>query len=906
MEAEPSLQAAPEAPEIEREELRQSEAADRQAHVAYYEQRLREQQEHSAAEQRRVRDVARQRALETEQRIALVAAEQQRTLDAEQRRYEAILAEERRRLNDALWELSVLGASRGVRAIKLLRAAHAVLQRDGPRALAKQATLWMRGKRSLSLPDNAAVQPIPMAVLAPTLATPGRKAVMYISLQSDNAMRYRCEHHAEALGYMGCTSDMGIYGRVSLGDVANHYACFVLHRIPYAPDVASFIADVQRQGKSVFFDTDDWIFDTEVARYVPSYNEMDGNRQTLFRWDLTRIQQTMRACDGVIVSTESLRALALKHHSNVLVVPNAVSRAMIQGGNAALEQTSSARRLARHDTVTIGYFSGTPTHNGDFPEAADAILWALEQYPEAVLKVVGLLKLDKRFERFGPRVVRIDLQPWQELPQIYTTIDINIAPLERENPFTDAKSCVKYLEAALCEVPTIASARTDFRRVIVHCENGLLVDTQDEWKAALRQLIESPQLRREMGLRAAQRVRAEETTLARSATVQPTLRTLAIASDPDVDTQPLIVNWVLDAHSGEQEGGYHTIFRLANYLGRQGHVVRVYLLPVGHLADMSHDEIQAYVSEHFGPLSVELYIGHERIAPADVTIATSWTTANVVERHRDSLHKAYLIQDFGPASYNPGDPTYVEAQKTFDLPLRHICIGASLGYRIEELSARKSEIIDVAIDQTIFQMRRVPEDRKGPIQVLFFVRKGMKRQEYELGIEALNRVKAQRPDVDILLVGSPEAELCHLPFPGPNLGELRQSELTDVLNRVHVLLSFSPSETSWVAFAGMACGAAVVEADMESVGGIVSSDESWVRAQPDVESLAAAVVRLVDDDGLRCQVAKNGTQFMSQRTWEHTGRQLEDVLVAGCWPRERRQVVTSQQPMREDTPSLSQ
>jgi glycosyltransferase involved in cell wall biosynthesis len=887
MEAEPSLQAAPEAPEIEREELRQREAADRQAHVAYYEQRLKEQQEAAAAAQRRAHEAARQRALETEQRITQVAAEQQRTLEAEQRRYEAILAEERRRLNDALWELSWVETSRGVRAIKMLRAAHARLRGEGPLALAKRITLRMLGNRGLSLPDSATVQPEPTVVPAPTRAAPGRKAVMFISLQPDNAMRYRCEHHAEALGYVGCTSDVGVYGHVSLGDVASRYACFVLHRIPYGPDVASFIASVRRQGKSVFFDTDDWIFDADVARHVPAYQEMDSHTQALYRRDLTRIQQTMRACDGVIVTTESLRTLALRHNSNVLVVPNAVSQLMIQGATAALEHTSSARRLARHDTVTIGYVSGTPTHSGDFLEAADAILWALEQYPEVVFTVVGLLNLDERFERFGPRVVRMALQPWQELPQIYTTIDINIAPLERENPFTDAKSCVKYLEAALCEVPTIASPRTDFRRVIVHSENGLLVETPDEWKAALRQLIESPQLRHEMGLSAAQRVRAEETTLARSATVQPTLRALAIALDPDAYTQPLTVNWLLDAHSDEPEGGYHTIFRLANYLGRQKHVVRVYLLPVDHLADMSHDEIQAHVSKHFGPLAVELNIGHERIAPADVTIATSWTTANVVEQHRDSLHKVYLIQDFEPGFYDPEDPRYVEAQKTYDLPLRHICIGSTLGCRIEELSARKSEIIDVAIDQAIFQMKRMPEDRKNPIQVLFFVQQDMKQQEYALGIEALKRVKAQRPDVDILLVGSPDAELDSLPFVESNVGVLRESELADVLNRVHILLSVSRSNTSRLAYAGMACGVAVVEADVESVRGIVSSDASWVRAHPNVESLAAAVVRFVDDDGLRHQVARKGARFMSQHTLEYAFKQFEEVLVAGCWPSER-------------------
>ncbi|MGH2485494.1 MAG: glycosyltransferase family protein, partial [Ktedonobacterales bacterium] len=177
--------------------------------------------------------------------------------------------------------------------------------------------------------------------------------------------------------------------------------------------------------------------------------------------------------------------------------------------------------------VTFGYFSGTKTHDRDFLEAADAVLWALERYPHARLQIVGHLTLDSRFDRYAERVARVSFQPWQQLPHLYAAVDINLAPLERDNPFTEAKSCVKFLEAALCKVPTIASPRNDFRRVIAPAVTGLLADSPAEWQAGLARLIEAPEERRRMGARACDDVRATQTTLTRAAATRDELRSLA-------------------------------------------------------------------------------------------------------------------------------------------------------------------------------------------------------------------------------------------------------------------------------------------------------------------------------------------------------------------------------------------
>jgi glycosyltransferase involved in cell wall biosynthesis len=125
----------------------------------------------------------------------------------------------------------------------------------------------------------------------------------------------------------------------------------------------------------------------------------------------------------------------------------------------------------------------------------------------------GFLELDSRFDRFGDRVERVPWQPWQFLPDLQARSDVNLAPLA-PTPFNECKSCVKYLEAALVEVPTIASPRSEFVRVIQPGQNGLLADSGDAWREALGHLVEDARIRVEIGRTARADVLERHTTRA--------------------------------------------------------------------------------------------------------------------------------------------------------------------------------------------------------------------------------------------------------------------------------------------------------------------------------------------------------------------------------------------------------
>ena len=92
--------------------------------------------------------------------------------------------------------------------------------------------------------------------------------------------------------------------------------------------------------------------------------------------------------------------------------------------------------------------------------------------------------------------------PVDDLSSELVRFDINLAPLEVGNPFCEAKSELKYFEAALVGVPTVASPTVPFAEAIKHEITGFLASSPEEWYESLKRLVNDPELRRQMGTEA--------------------------------------------------------------------------------------------------------------------------------------------------------------------------------------------------------------------------------------------------------------------------------------------------------------------------------------------------------------------------------------------------------------------
>jgi glycosyltransferase involved in cell wall biosynthesis len=79
--------------------------------------------------------------------------------------------------------------------------------------------------------------------------------------------------------------------------------------------------------------------------------------------------------------------------------------------------------------------------------------------------------------------------------------DIWVAPYRRTD-YNEAKVATKALEAAFLGIPIVASDTAPYREFIRNGVNGFLVPPNGNWEAPIRELIQHPDMRRDMGLEA--------------------------------------------------------------------------------------------------------------------------------------------------------------------------------------------------------------------------------------------------------------------------------------------------------------------------------------------------------------------------------------------------------------------
>lgn len=368
------------------------------------------------------------------------------------------------------------------------------------------------------------------------------KKVLFVSGIGGDTRRYRCLHHQEQLALQGIASSLREATDTQLYiDILQH-DMLILHRVAYSDMIADLISIARLRGLPVIFETDDLVFEPTLAKQIAYIDSLSPEEAMRFRENLFAQAQCFSRCDYVLTTNRYLANAAEKQGKKVYIQRNAFSAEMIRCAEKVFSQSQqlpvTELNANLHETsVTLGYFSGTNSHNRDFDSIAEALLILFRQYPNLYLHIGGYLELSPQFLPFKERILRTPFVSWQELPGIIAQVDINLAPLEMDNPFCHAKSEIKYSEAALVGVPTIASATDAFAYAITPGENGLLATTTDEWVSGLQQLIDHPDQRRLMAALARRRVLQEYIPQERSQQLYATLTEIE-SNQPKVDSDP--------------------------------------------------------------------------------------------------------------------------------------------------------------------------------------------------------------------------------------------------------------------------------------------------------------------------------------------------------------------------------
>lgn len=320
-------------------------------------------------------------------------------------------------------------------------------------------------------------------------------------------------------------------------------------------------------------------------------------------------------------------------------------------------------------------------------------------------------------------------------------------------------------------------------------------------------------------------------------------------------------------------GGHRTILQHAAYLESKGHKCIIYLEDEHGIGNAA-EKISSLFNMHF----THVFYGWKNATFSDVAIATVWYSSAFVASLPFECKKVYLVQDY-EAWFNPMGDAYLMAENSYQYGLTPITIGRWLRHTLKEKFNVDSYHFEFGANLNIYKKNSSSQKEKA---ICFIYQPDKPRRCSRIGLEALGIVKHRIPDVKIYLYGSDAKD--NVWFEHENLGLIGLDECNDLYNRCTVGLCLSSSNPSRIPFEMMASGLPVVE--MWRDNNLYDlPDSSVLLAKQTPESLAAALILLLEDPA-RCKImSESGIEFMSSRNLsvetEQFSSALENILSGG-------------------------
>ncbi|WP_257554412.1 glycosyltransferase family 4 protein [Sphingobium sp. CFD-2] len=688
--------------------------------------------------------------------------------------------------------------------------------------------------------------------------------------------RYRVYNIAEGLNSLGYNTEVMDFSRS--GDIVDRNICpkvIVIFRSPFDPSkrVVELLEYCRIHRIDTVFDIDDYVFEPSIIDSIAGVAVLDADQRRDYEWGVRAYRSLLFSCGKATTTTpflaERMRELGRDAH----VVPNSFNAAQLSLSEAILASPSSC-----DGKIRICYFSGSNTHGRDFQQCASALQALMYRHPNIIFRLVGMLDLDESWVPFAERIERRGFMPALDMLQNMAECTINIAPLEEGDVFCEGKSELKFFEAALVELPTVASRTGPFKAAIEDGVTGYLASSMSEWEDKLDTLVCFAELRARMGKAARkhtlQTFSAE--TAARKAISAYGL-SAPIPRGAHHSTDRLKIGWIVPGLI-VGGGGHRNILRAAYHLEQFGHDVRLYFSDTS----LSDTELRHAVREHFYPFEGRVRRFTGQANGEDVLMATHWSTVGLAESVRASVGQIfYFVQDFEPAFYPMGSE-YILAENTYRRNLYAITSGPWCAQILRRDYGMEADSFQFPVDKGVYNLaagKGQPRSKR----LIFFAKPEMHRRCFEIGGMALRHFHHLRPDYEILFFGSNGAKDHQQDYPVtyldvvPTLKDLAQLYVTSTAG-----LAFSTTNPSLVPYEMMACGLPVI--DLDRPGNEVNYDnrrDIALLADADPLRMARAIADLLDDPAELAARSAAGLKFVSTFPSEREMAERVEQLLIG-------------------------
>lgn len=371
------------------------------------------------------------------------------------------------------------------------------------------------------LDNDAPRAPAPPAISPIGLAKPCIALIGALDLPQ--CKKYRVVQKIEQLnGQYDCRVIVSAYQDVPRSFDAMQLATSVLlYRVPKSDILDGYLKEAQRLGLQVIYDIDDPIFSRAIYQANANLSTLAKAEKVHLLNDTQNYLAAMRSCDAVTVSTPGMLDAAREYvDCPVYLWRNAIDEESQAIVAEVLSNTPTPKDS--QPPLTLGYMSGSRAHDLDLESIARPLARVLEQHQEVKLVLAGHCSLPPALIDYKDRIVRKPFSNYRGYFESILNVDIVLIPLLTDS-FNACKSAIRFLEAGMLRKPCVISAVGDFLNIANDTQNARLAYDEDDWVAALSDLLLSPELRTRLGQNARDHILSTQTAGAIAGSLNSTL-----------------------------------------------------------------------------------------------------------------------------------------------------------------------------------------------------------------------------------------------------------------------------------------------------------------------------------------------------------------------------------------------
>lgn len=235
----------------------------------------------------------------------------------------------------------------------------------------------------------------------------------------------------------------------------------------------------------VIVDNDDLTFDKDEynAQRIPALRDLSSQILDRIQSEIPSQVEHLKLASHLLASTEFLaeRMSRFNPDARVSVLPFFLTEGLTE---AAQQITPKSNSEPNSSDLKLVYASGTQTHSEDFAQAWPALKRFMSENKTGSLTILGYSPISKRDvpdEILHQVTFRPGLVSQSVLLAELSKFDLNLAPLDTDQAFNNAKSALKVIHAGAVGVRTLASQTRESESTIASLQAGSTARTNSDW-----------------------------------------------------------------------------------------------------------------------------------------------------------------------------------------------------------------------------------------------------------------------------------------------------------------------------------------------------------------------------------------------------------------------------------------